>query len=703
VAPLATFTEPESALRAIAQALRVEEQMGVGLAEALCRRLKGKEALLVLDNLEQVREIGPMLVSIVECCPTMRVLATSRFALHIFGEDRYPLAPMAVPPAADGLDPRTALLSPAVQLFVRRARQASPDFELTEANVVEVARICQLLDGLPLALELVAARLSERSAAQILSDLSGSAEQGAGPARPSAQRLQPLRGVMDWSCGLLPAGEREILGLMSVFAGGCDLEALVSVASEGGISRSAALYGASSLVDKSLLQREVPSRGIPRLSMLQTVRQYSLEHLEHGKGAEPHRRAHASYYLRLAEDVESFPKSTSQPWLDRLGVEYENLLAAAEWALVSEPPTALRLAVALGSYWDVRSYWTEGRDLLARAMAVADGPRVALAWGLYWSGHLAYRHGDYDSAQQFLAAGLESSKGVPLLSAALLNGMGRLALVRNQIETAWTYLDRSLAEARLSGDRREEAMVLTELGSLASSQDDLLRARQYGEDALALWRRLDDAWGLSRALNGLGYLEGLYGRRAEARRYYEESLTYSRKLGDRVASSVSLSRMGILSCLDGDYQQARRHLDESIRMLGEEGDRRHMANALDNLANVAEHEHGYAEAYSLRQQCLGIRQQTGHRLGITGVLEGLGRVALFSGQPGRALTLFGAACSARISLAAPMPRGIRGSHHGYLRRARVAAGAELAHRSWRAGRNMDLDSASAYAMEPLES
>jgi predicted ATPase/transcriptional regulator with XRE-family HTH domain len=377
--PLAPLADPALVLPTVAQTLGLQEGTGQLIAQILSAYLRDKQLLLVLDNFEQVLAAAPAIAALLTQVPHLKLLVTSRAPLHVYGEHEFPVPPLELPAAVPSV---TALQQvAAVSLWVQRAQAVRPDFTLTEANAAAVAAICQRLDGLPLAIELAAARSKLFSPPALLARLADAPllELLAGGPRDHTDRQRTLRGAIAWSYDLLDAEEQRLFRRLAVFVGGGTLEAVEAVSNGAGDLRIAVGEGLLLLVEHSLLQAHAGVDGTPRFEMLVTIHGYAQERLVESGEADAIRRQHALYYLALAERAEPLLRGAEQqPWLDRLEREHDNLRAALGWALAQgEGELAQRLAGALWRFWAGRGYLTEGRAGMQRARTQAAARTLA--------------------------------------------------------------------------------------------------------------------------------------------------------------------------------------------------------------------------------------------------------------------------------------------------------------------------------------
>ena len=544
---LAPLSDPDLVAQAVAQALGVREAPGRPLIGALLEHLEGREALLVLDNCEHLIDACATLAdALLRLCPKVRILASSREALSIAGERTWPV-PSLSSPDFHNLPPVQDLKSyEAIRLFVERARAVVPTFELMENNAPAVARLCRILDGMPLAIELAAARVRVLSVEQISSRLEDSFALLTGGSRTALPRQRTLRAAIGWSYELLSEEEQVLLGELSVFAGGFALESAESVCSGEGIEEPEVLDLLTSLVDKSLVQVSEQG-GEARYRLLETVRQYGREKLEKA-GTEPNiRRRHAEFFLRFAERTEPRINGKERElWLARLDAEHDNLRAALAWTQESvEAEMGLRLAGALSWFWFHREYWSEWRRWLDGMLAIREsaggpGPAAARAKALSGAGFLAWMQGDQGQAR--------------------------------------SQLEESVALWRAVGDKQGLAQALRFLSGSFESRGDYVAARPLAEESVKLFREGDDTFGLGISLSRLGITALAQGDYEVARAALEEGVEICREIEDDWALALALRNLGIGALREGDLEEAVVRLAESLGVLRETGNPLYMQN-----------------------------------------------------------------------------------------------------------------------------
>jgi predicted ATPase/DNA-binding CsgD family transcriptional regulator len=684
---LAPVADPALVLPAVAQALGLRDAGARPLGEAVCDRLRGRQTLLVLDNCEHLPAAAPAAAALLEACPGLSVLATSRAPLRLAGEHELAVAPLGLPDLAD--PPRVDALgqTPAVALFVQRARAARHDFRLDERNARAVAELCVRLDGLPLALELAAARCSLLSPEEILARLGRRLPLLTARARDVPARHRTLRDAIAWSEGLLDPADRAFFRRLGVFAGGWTLGAAAAVGgasapADGGAGadlaagsgEDAVLDRLTALADHHLIGRvgrDAPGAGPdaePRFAMLETIREFALERLDASGETDAVRRAHARYYVALAERAQPEVRGPHQTrWLDRLQAEYDDLLTALSWAADrGAAEEGLRLGGALAEFWHLRGHITEGRHrlaaVLARPEARARASPAARAGALFAAGFLAYLQGD-DAA-------------------------------------AGPLLDGALALRRELGDRAGCSRALSFASAVALRRGDPA-ARALAEEAVALGRASGDAQATAIAVHYLGY-HARTSDPAAARAAPADALAEAREAGDPFWIAVELNATAGALAATGEGDAARPLYEEALAMMRGIGDARGTACVLHNLGALARRQGDLRSARSCTQEALGLFQAAGDRHGAAWCLVGLGAVAAAAGRAQQAARLLGAAephlsaGSAALHLPDAAERAV------VVTRTRARLGAAAFAAAWAAAQAAPLDRVMAEALEAPE-
>ncbi|HMA34266.1 MAG TPA: tetratricopeptide repeat protein [Chloroflexia bacterium] len=667
IVSLALIDDPSLVLSAIGGTLGVKEAADYAGPAALAEYLQNRQLLLLLDNFEQVATAAWLVDALLSAAPGLKVLATSRQPLQITGEAELDVAPLALPDP-DHLPPPAALEQcPAVALFIARAQDAAPGFVLTAENAPAVARICARLDGLPLAIELAAARCRQLAPAAILARLGAAPGQGALPLLTSGgmylpARQQTLRGAIGWSYDLLEPGEQRLFARLAVFVGGATGPAISAVCQAGGDLSTSLAGGLASLCEKSLLRHEPGAAGAGRYAMLGTIREYAAEQLAERGEDERLRRQHAAYYLALAEEAAPHLRGPAQiSWLQRLEREHGNLRAALAWYLGAAEGghAALRLAGALWWFWHLHGYWSEARQWLETALTRDPAPTRARALALLAAGDLAFVLGDTGAARQRLDESVVLWRAVddPRWLGRTLAPLSRVVQQQDGIPAAWPLIAESVAHGRASGDLWGLGLALYTEAQLRGDHDEFTVAAQLFEESLACLQQTGDKWGIGLVLSILGYtcLHSLRNVRpgpgrpqtdfARALDLNEQSLACYRELGDKEGQSTALRHLGHLAEMQGDLDRAATLYEESLALLREVGHNYAIRMSLHNLGSLALQRQDYGRAESCFTERLTLARPEADRQGFGLSLAGLAGVAGGRGQAERAARLLGAAAA----------------------------------------------------------
>ncbi len=663
---LAPLTDPLLVAQTVATVLGIKEQPGVVLADTLTGELKNKELLLLLDNCEHMVQASAQLCqSLLAACANVRILVTSREALRVTGESTYRIPSLATPDPKSGPSVETLTQYAAVQLFIDRAMAVKSSFQVSDVNAPAIASICHHLDGIPLAIELAAARVRSMSVEEVNRRLDQRFRLLTGGSRMALPRQQTLRSLIDWSYDLLNAAEKALLCRVSVFAGGWTQEAAEHVCIGEGVDDWAALDLLTSLTDKSLVGTE-ERKGATRYRLLETVRQYARDRLRESDEEAQWRGRHLAYFLALAEEAEpQLRGADQQAWLDQLETEHDNLRSALGWSAAAggDHLGGLRLAGALCRFWSVRGYLGEGRGWVSGLLAATTGGQAAAA------------------------------------RAKALNGAGGLARHQGDNAAARALYGQSLAIYRELGDRQRIAFSLNNLGVVADDQGDYPAARALHEESLAIQRELGDKWSIAMSLYNLGVLASDQGDYPAARALHEESLAIRRELGDWQGIGDSLNSLGVSAGEQGDYAAARALFEESLAIQRELGDRQSMAASLSALGNVASAQGDNASARALHEETLTIYRELGDRRGIARSLVGLAYVAFALACPGRAARIWAGAERLRETIGEKLPPSDCAGYDRQVAAARAAIGDDATFDlAWQEGRAMTLERAIEYAL-----
>ena len=648
---LASISHPDLVATALADALEIQQVANRSIPQLIGDRLQNSGPfLLLLDNFEQVLPAATVLAETLDACPSLKMLVTSRSCLRIYGEQEYPVTPLAQ--------------NAAIELFVQRAAAVWPDFAISSENTRTVQEICARLDGLPLAIELAAARTKVLSPSAILDRLQSRLQLLTGGALDLPARHQTLRNTIDWSHDLLNEAERKLFRRLAVFVGGCTLEGAEAVCNTTRDLGIDLFDDLSSLVGQNLVQRVDRAEAEPRFAMLETIRDYAFERLiESGEQAAA-RRAHAAYCLVLAEEgnPELSPADRSR-WLTQCDAEIDNFRLALDWLFQTmDLDWGFRLCVGLFRFWDMREHLTEGRTRLETILRLAGADRTKeRARVAQFIGALTSAQGDYPAAEHFLQLSLTlyEELGDESGIAASLNALAVSARDRGDYVSAQSNFERSLACWRLLPDRSAIARCLHNLANVVKVRGDYSRARWALREATEIFEELGDRSGAAWSMNQQGDIEREQGHMEEARGLYQRALAAFREAGDPWGSARSLTDLGCIDCEQGDHVAARAAYREALEM----------------FANL------------------------GHQRGIARVLEGSACLAIARGDVARALTLAAAAAHLRQLISAPLPQ----AEQQKLERTLLPAWESLSEAegkgAWAQGSAMSLEQSTQYSQE----
>jgi predicted ATPase/DNA-binding SARP family transcriptional activator len=679
-ADLAALADPLLVPQAVATALGVREQPGRPLPELLVEYLRAKQSLLLLDNCEHlVGACAQLAEHWLGACPDLHILATSREALRTGGEITWPVPSLGLPEAQPSPPVEELSRYEAIRLFVERAATVLPTFRLTAANGSTVAQICRRLDGLPLAIELAAARVRVLHVEQIAARLDDALRLLTAGRRTALPRHQTLRAALDWSHALLSDRERVLFRRLAVFTGGFTLEAAEAVCAGEGLEADGVLELLAHLVDKSLVA--VTQEGATRYRVLETVRHYALGKLREAGEAQAARRRHGSFFLRLAEAAEPALTSAERgSWLARLEAEHDNLRASLGWSLErGETETALRLAGALSWFWRFQAHASEGRRWLEAALAQGSaGP--------------APEEARQRPPHPPSAAGRQPPER--RLRAKALLGAGSLAIVQGDFAGARSRLEESVALWRELGEKRSLAHALSILGVMSG---DPGAARAYGAESVALMRAVGNTWDLAWSLVFLGLATTRLGDAARAQPLYEESLALFRETGDKWASGLPLVGLGWVAFLLGDYAAAGAWFERAVSLGREQQDTWFTASSLLYLGHMVQLQGDNRRALALFRESLGLCGKVGDRRGVAESVVGCAMVAASQGNLFQAARLF-AATEAPLAALQPLVASALRIWDRALAHIRAQLDADQFAAAWAGGRALTLEEAVAEAL-----
>ncbi len=647
---LASVSHPDLVASALTKSLDIQQVANRSVPQLIADYLQESGPFLfVLDNFEQVLPAGRVVAEILASCPTLKVLVTSRECLRIYGEQEFPVAPLEE--------------DSAVQLFIQRATAVRPNFAVNVDNSDAIREICRRLDGLPLAIELAAARTKLLSASAILERLQSRLQLLTGGPLDLPKRQQTLRNTIDWSHGLLNEEEQKLFRRFAVFIGGCTLEAAEAICNTGRDLGIDLFDGLSSLVDKNLVQHIERPGSDARFTMLETIREYALERLVTSREEAATRRAHAAYCLVLAEEGNPELSSAERTlWLSRCDFEIDNFRSALDWLFANQDlDWGLRLCMALFRFWDMREHLIEGRAWLETMLGLAGvGYSKERAKLCIFLGALTTTQGDFPAAERFLQQSLQLYEqlqdqwGI----AASLNALGVSGRDRGDYVTAQNHLERSLACWRTLPDRLATARCLHNLANVAKIRGDYPRAQIALREATEIFQEVGDPSGAAWSMNQQGDIEREQGNLDLARDFYQRALKAFRVATDRWGSARSLADLGYVCCEQKDY----------------------------------------ATAHAAYREALAVFSQLGHKRGMARSLEGFACLAAARGNLVRALTLAAAATHLRQLISAPLPQAEQSKLDQTLALAWESLGEGQGRAAWAEGSAMSIESAIEYSL-----
>lgn len=656
---LAALTDPDLVPQTLLSVLGLCEEPGRSFVETITAYLKSRTLLLILDNCEHlIAACDQLAIALLRDCPQVKILATSRETRSVTGEIVYRVPSLSLPDNASMSLPEAEVdiklaRYDAVRLFVERAHDANPDLVLDGQNGPDIAKICRRLDGIPLAIELAAARVRSLSIEAIHSQLDKSFRLLTSNSPTALARQRTIRATIDWSYSLLNDKERALLDRLSVFRGGWRLEAVAPVCVDDGMENWEVVDLLTSLVDKSLVIFEARDAQ-KRYRLLETVREYGTERLVETEEAEAVRKRHRNYFQELATEAEPKLIGLDQTeWLQRLEAEHDNLRAALDWSLSDlEEPAGLRICGALSRFWSARGHLSEGREWCVQILAAASTEALTVdrAKTLNVAGNLARLQSDYASARALFEESLVISRklGDKRGIAHSLNGLGLVAYAQSDYASARKPFEESLAMSQQLGEKQDRAMSLNNMSFIDlvlyhlgldrdQGADDAALARY--EERLAIFRELGDKKSIAEALSDLGELFRNRSNYDKSRVLFEESLAISRELGDKRGIAMSLLGLGHIGNKH-DLDSAEKLHEESVAICRELGDKGAITLTLGSQADMLRNRGDYDAARILIEECLAINRELQNTEGIAWTLRGLGYVELEQGRYREAGTRF---------------------------------------------------------------
>ena len=707
---LAPLDDPSLIALTIVQALGYVETKHVPTRQQLMDGIGGKQMLILLDNCEHLIEnVAPLTSDLLSACSQLKILATSREALRVPGEWLYPVPVLAVPKESSSINIETASKFPGLALFAERARAVRPDFALNAENIQAVSSICAQLDGLPLAIELIAARIRLMSPESLLARLDDQFTLFADGMRALPPRQKTLNNAIAWSYNLLSDEEKKLFAYLSIFSGGFTLEAAETIFSRT-VSEKSVTDLIASLLDKSLLQRTLDEDGEPRFNMLVTIHQFALDHLRNMGEEKEIRNWHVAYFLDFAENANKEIHGPDQViWLDRLEAEHDNFRAVLDWCITNQSTeAALRLSAALGWTWLVRGYYSEVLSWFDKLCALPNIKVYPLTYAklLHYIGYIYSEVlSDFSKAHSIL----EESRAIWLTLET--NGEQGLAEVLNYLGMViyWSDTNSDHAQSLFEQSFRlyqnhanqqgiAESMFL--LGIIAGDQNNHALALSLFEQSLDRYRHLGDLWGIGRLSELLGREFFQLGNYEKARQFFEEHLSIDEKLKARQGIVIALRNLGTLYRYQGDYDRADQYYGRSLLIGHEYGMKSEMAYSLFLRGLLALHRNDYLLARQQFITSLDLSKMTYNEIvSAAKLLNGLAAVKAGTNQPQRAAKLYGAAQGAIEMTEFRIPAFDQTEFDRHIQIAREQLSETLFETLAAEGRAMTMEQAIDYALE----
>ena len=700
---LSSLADPLLVSSAVAEVLAIKEEGGRALLETVCDRIKEKQLLLLIDNYEHLLGAAGVVARLLDACRNLHVLVTSQVPLHLSRENEYGVHPLSIPDPEHIPNPSVLAGYESVRLFVERAGAVSPDFTLTDDNAVAVASICIRLDGLPLAIELAAARVKVFPPQALLRRLDRRLRLLTGGAKDNPARHQTLRAAIDWSHSMLNADHQSLFARLSVFSGGCSVESAEAICTPG--AALDVLEGITSLVDKSLLRQE--GKEEPRLRMLETIREYAGEKLGQSGEEKRIREAHALFFLALAEEAADELAGPRQgEWLARLDAELDNLREAMRWFLSSSRAgEELRLAVGLFPFLRIHGHWSEAQRWLELGLAGTENIDPGLeARALSVLAMFLWMRDDPDHSIEMLkrALDLASVAGDRLTRAHTLNRLGVIYSDQRSFEPASRCFDESLEVARELGTRELQGIVLNNLGALAGNREDREAASRRYREALVIYTELEMTDAMCVTQINLGWIALREGNVQEAEGWFNESLVAAQRLGDNGRVMAALEGHGRVAVQSSRLDDAERYFQESLSLARELSAQRSIAIALVSLGDVSRRKGDIDQAREHLCEGLALTRELGRVEDELEALDCTASLACAEGRHERAARLKAAELAERERAHITPDLLVAKAGRSLCQSLRASLGDAAFAQAWTEGETMSLHEALTYALSAKE-
>ena len=629
---LASISDPDYMPIALMNMFGLKEEINNDPEKTLTQYLKNKEILIILDNCEHLIEAcAEISAKLLSSCPGLKIMATSREALNIPGEHIFIIPPLSQPDPKKKDTPDQLSQYESVRLFIERALAVNPKFRVTNKNAPAIAGICSNLDGIPLAIELAAARIKVLSPEKIYERLDDIFKLLTGGMRTALPRQQTLRALIDWSYDLLTFEEKILWSRMSVFSCWYTLEAAEEICSDEVLNKNDILDLLSALREKSII---IYDESNERYKLLESIRQYGREKLEKENVIFS---KHLDYFLELSLKAKPELKSSNvKKWLDLIEADHNNFLSAIEWGLNNEEAEKGALvADALGRFWEIRGQYSTGIKLLEIILKKHFDLTInTKANILNLAGNLNRYQGNYENAGKYFEESLTNFRetGDKMGISTTINNLGSLAFTQGKFEQAKKFFEESMNIKEEIGDKMGIAGSLNNLGGVAFSTGDYDEAMKYYEYSLSIRKDIGDKHGIAASLNNLGGLELYRGNFKQAKKFFEESLDIKREIGDKKGIASSLGNVGSVAKSQGDFELTKKIYEESLAIFREIGDKQGIANFLNNLGDLVSSQKDYVQALKFYEESLAIFREIGDKQGIASSHSNLGKMAISKGD-----------------------------------------------------------------------
>ena len=639
-AELAAVSDPEFLTAAINNSLGIKEEPKKTPEETLVDHLKDKEILIILDNCEHlINACADLTERLLSSCPKLKIIATSREALNCSGEQIFKIPALTHPDPNSGDTPEQLTQYESVRLFIERALSVNPKFRVTNENAPALAGVCSRLDGIPLAIELAAARTKILSVEKIHERLDDRFSLLTGGKRTALPRQQTLRALIDWSYDLLAEEERILWSRLSVFSGGCTLEAAEEICSDESIERHEILDLLSQLTEKSVI---IYDESKERYRMLESIKQYGIEKLPN---KDEIFLRHLNFFLEISQKAEpNMRTKNAKIWLGIIEADHNNFLSAIDWsANNNNSEKGGHVAVGLGEFWGTAGHYSTGIRLIENILKTSGNlDKSVKSKLLALIGSLKMDQGDYEQAKKYTEESLDIRKevGDNYGIVVSVNNLGCISFHQGDYDRAKKYFGESLAINKEIGDKKVIAASMANLGNISYYQGDYEQAKEYYKDCLAISKEIGDKKLISISFNSLGSISYVLGDSEQAKEYYEESLSIRKEFGDRKGMADSINNLGYIANYQGDYEQARKYFNESMDISKEIGNKTGIATSMDNMGNTSYTLGDYEQAEKYYKECLSIYESIGDRKGMADSMNNLGGVIYAQGDNEQAKTYF---------------------------------------------------------------